>query len=616
MKVYTTDKIRNVVLLGHGSAGKTTLAEAMCFTAGITSRMGRVEDGNTISDFSKEEQKRGISINTSLLPIEWKDYKINVLDTPGFFDFIGEVEQAISVADAAVIVVSGKDGVQVGAEKAWELCDKYNTPRMFFITDMDIEGASYHDVVEDLQNKYGPKIVPVNLPIRENGEFTGYVSVLQEKAFSYKGKETAEIAVPDSEQSYLEETRGTLSEAVAETSEELMEKYFGGEPFTDEEIREAVGSGILKGDIVPVSCGSGTQGKGISTLLDDIVHYLPSAASRPMSGTNIKTNEVFEVVYNSRTNEEAKVGKLYVLTGNKSQEVPELHAGDLGALAKFGDAMTGDTLSTKAVPVQYESMEISKPYTYISYRAKNKDDIDKVQQALTKIMSEDPTFRFVNDAENRQTLLYGIGDLQLDVVKSKLKNEYKVEIETEQPKVAFRETIRKTSDVEYKYKKQTGGHGQYGHVKIKFSPSGNMDEPYEFGEEVVGGSVPRNFFPAVEKGIAESVSQGDAGPVLMEPIVKLKVTVPNSYTGDVMGDLNKRRGRVLGMNPLPGGKQVVEADVPMMELFDYCTVLRSMTGGRGDYEYEFARYEQAPADIQAKEVAARAEAAAAGFAEA
>ncbi len=697
MKVYTTDKIRNVVLLGHGSAGKTTLAEAMCFTAGITSRMGRVEDGNTISDFSKEEQKRGISINTSLLPIEWKDYKVNVLDTPGFFDFIGEVEQAISVADAAVIVVSGKDGVQVGAEKAWELCDKYNTPRMFFITGMDIEGASYHDVVEDLQNKYGPKIVPVNLPIRENGEFTGYVSVLQEKAFSYKGKETAEIAVPDSEQSYLEETRGTLSEAVAETSEELMEKYFGGEPFTDEEIREAVGSGILKGDIVPVSCGSGTQGKGISTLLDDIVHYLPSAASRPMSGTNIKTNEVFEanfddskpksafifktivdpfigrysmikvrsgvfktddLVYNSRTNEEAKVGKLYVLTGNKSQEVPELHAGDLGALAKFGDAMTGDTLSTKAVPVQYESMEISKPYTYISYRAKNKDDIDKVQQALTKIMSEDPTFRFVNDAENRQTLLYGIGDLQLDVVKSKLKNEYKVEIETEQPKVAFRETIRKTSDVEYKYKKQTGGHGQYGHVKIKFSPSGNMDEPYEFGEEVVGGSVPRNFFPAVEKGIAESVSQGplaaypvmgvkavlydgsyhpvdssemafktaakqafkkgfmDAGPVLMEPIVKLKVTVPNSYTGDVMGDLNKRRGRVLGMNPLPGGKQVVEADVPMMELFDYCTVLRSMTGGRGDYEYEFARYEQAPADIQAKEVAARAEAAAAGFAEA
>ena len=415
-----------------------------------------------------------------------------------------------------------------------------------------------------------------------------------------------------------------------------------------------------------------------------------------MSGINMKTNEIFhadfdfakpksafifktivdpfigryslikvrsgvfktdDLVYDSRTQEEAKIGKIYILRGNKAEEVPELHAGDLGALAKFGNAQTGDTLSTRANPIQYAPMDISKPYTYLRYRAAKKDEVDKVQQALAKIMAEDPTFRAVNDAENHQTLLYGMGDLQLDIVRERLKDEYKVEIETEKPKVAFRETIRKTSDVEYKYKKQTGGHGQYGHVKMRFSPSGNMDEPYEFAEEVVGGSVPKNYFPAVEKGIAESCERGplaaypvvgvravlydgsyhpvdssemafktaarqafkkgfmEAGPVLMEPIVSLHVTVPDTYTGDVMGDLNKRRGRVLGMTPKAGGKQIIDADVPMMELFDYCTVLRSMTGGRGEYSYEFARYEQAPADVQSAEVAARAQKAAEGFAE-
>ena len=687
MKVYTTDKIRNIVLLGHGGAGKTTLAEAMCYLAGVTSRMGKVEDGNTVSDFTKEEQKRGFSIRTAMLPIEWQGCKVNVLDTPGYFDFVGEVEEAISAADAAVIVISGKAGIEVGTERAWDLCEKYKIPRMFFVTDMDIDNVSYRDVVEKLSDMYGKKIAPFNFPIHAQEKFTGYVNVISQKAYTWKDKEAVECAVPDYSQEYLENYRDTLMETVAETSEEFMERYFEGEEFSDEEIRSAVRTQIFDCSIVPVEMGSSTMCRGVYTLLDDIVKYVPSPDHRQMNGINLKTNEIFEAnfdfskaksayiwktivdpfigrysliqvrsgviktddtVYDSALESELRVGKLYIMQGNKTQEVPELHAGDLGALAKLGEAKTGDTLSTKATPIQYAKTEISTPYTYIRYKAKNKNDIDKIAQAMTKISSEDPTFRMENDAANRQTLMYGIGDMQLEVVKSMLKNEYKVEIETMAPKVAYRETIRKTSDVEYKYKKQSGGHGQYGHVKMKFSPLGDMTKAYEFDEEVVGGSVPKNYFPAVEKGIIDSVQKGplaaypvvgvkatlydgsyhpvdssemafktasvqafkkgfmEAGPVLLEPIVSLKVTIPDAFTGDVMGDLNKRRGRVLGMNPIGGGKQVVEAEVPQSELFDYCTVLRSMTGGRGDYEYTFARYEQAPADIQNKEVEARA----------
>ena len=696
MKVYTTDKIRNVVLLGHGSAGKTTLAEAMCYLGGLTSRMGKVEDGSTVSDFTKEEQKRGISIRTSLIPIEWNDYKINILDTPGYFDFVGEVEEALSVADAAIIVVSGKSGIEAGTEKAWDLCEKFNLPRMFFVTDMDIDNVSYHQVVENLIAQYGKKIAPFNFPLRENEQYAGYVNVIQEKAFRWSGKDAIEAEVPDYSQEHLEEYREELMEAVAETSEEFMERYFGGDTFSDAEIRAAVRTSIQDGSIVPVESGSGTLCRGVYTLLDDIVKYMPSAESRKMNGINMKTNEIFEAnfdfskpksafifktivdpfigryslikvrsgvfktddaVYDSALESEMKLGKIYIMQGNKTSEVPELHAGDLGAVAKLGDAKTGDTLSTKATPIQYPKMDISTPYTYLRYRAKNKNDIDKIAQAMAKISSEDPTFKAVNDSENRQSLIYGMGDMHLEIVKSMLANEYKVEIETEAPKVAFRETIRKTSDVEYKYKKQSGGHGQYGHVKIRFSPAEDLGSAYNFSEEVVGGSVPKNYFPAVEKGIAESVQRGplaaypvvginavlydgsyhpvdssemafktaaiqafkkgimEAGPVLLEPIVSLKVTVPDTYTGDVMGDLNKRRGRVLGMNPIAGGKQLIEAEVPQMELFSYCTDLRSMTGGRGDYEYEFVRYEQTPADIQSKEVAARAEAVAEGYAE-
>ena len=687
MNVYTTDKVRNVVLLGHGGAGKTSLVESMAYLAGITSRMGRVEDGNTVSDFGKEEQKRKISISTTVVPIEWEGVKINILDTPGYFDFIGEVEEGISAADAAIIVVSGKAGVEAGTEKAWELCEKYKLPRMIYVTDMDVDNASFKNVVETLTEMYGKKIAPFHFPIRENEKFVGYINVVSENANRWVGKEVEECEIPDYSKDNLALYKDTLMEAVAETSEEFMERYFGGETFTENEIRAALRTNVIDGSIVPISMGSNTLCQGTYTLLDDIVKYLPSPENKELAGINMKTNEIFQanydfskaksayvfktivdpfigkyslikvcsgvfkpddMIYNKDKDIEEKVSKLYVLQGSKPIEVPELHAGDIGAIAKLTAARTGNTLSTKANIIEYGKFEISKPYTSLRYKVPNKGDIDKVAQALQKLSHEDQTLKVVNDTENRQSLLYGIGEQQLEIIQSRLVNEYKCQIELSKPKVAFRETIKKKADVEYKYKKQSGGHGQYGHVKMRFEPSGDLEKPYVFEQEVVGGAVPKNYFPAVEKGLQESVVKGplaaypvvgvkgvlydgsyhpvdssemafkmatiqafkkgfmEAGPILLEPIMNLKVTVPDRYTGDVMGDLNKRRGRVLGMNPVGNGKQVVEADIPMMELSGYCTVLRSMTGGRGNYEYTFARYEQTPSDIQEAEVKARA----------
>ena len=687
MKVYTTDKIRNVVLLGHGGCGKTSLAEAMAYLGGITSRIGKVTDGNTVSDYGKEEQKRHFSITTSMIPIEWEDTKINVLDTPGYFDFVGEVEEAVSAADAAIIVISGKAGVEVGTIKAWELCEKYKLPRMVYVSDMDVDNASFKQVVEDLTESYGKKIAPFHFPIRENEKFVGYVNVVSETGYRWQGKDAVEDTIPDYSMPYLETYRETLMEAVAETSEEMMDRYFSGETFSPDEIRAALRNNVVDGSIVPISMGSSILCQGVYTLLDDIVKYMPSPENREIAGINLKTNEIYEanydfskaksayifktivdpyigkyslikvcsgvlktddLLYNKDKDIEEKVGKLYVLQGSKPVEVSELHAGDIGALAKLTAARTGNSLSTKATPIQYAKADISTPYTYMRYKVKNKAEIDKAAQSLQKMTHEDQTLKVVNDTENGQMLIYGMGDQQLEIAVSRLLNEYKVEIELSKPKIAYRETIKKKVDVEAKYKKQSGGHGQYGHVKMRFEPLGDLEKTYEFEQEVVGGAVPKNYFPAVEKGMQESVLKGplaaypvvgvkgvlydgsyhavdssemafkkatiqafkkgfmDAGPVLLEPIASLKVCVPDAYTGDVMGDLNKRRGRVLGMNPMAGGKQVIEADIPVSSLFGYCTVLRSMTGGQGTYSYEFARYEQAPSDVQEKEVAARA----------
>ena len=688
MNIYTTDKIRNVVLLGHGGSGKTTLTEAMANISGFTTRLGKIADGNTLSDYDKEEIKRKFSITTSVVPVIWQDCKINILDAPGYFDFVGEAEEAVSAADAAIIVVSGKAGVEVGTQKAWELCEKYKLPRMFFVSEMDVDHASFRQVVEDLTELYGKKIAPFYQPIRENEKFVGYINVCKMEGRRFTGigkREPCEI--PEYSKENLAICREALLDAVAETSDEFMERYFNGEEFTISEIRAAMKFNVCDGDVVPVSMGSSTELRNIHNLMNDIVELFPSPDKKPCNGINTKTNSIFEAnydfskaksayvfktivdpfigkyslikvasgviksddaLYNQEKDAEEKLNKLYIMQGNKPIEVSELHAGDIGAIGKLSSTKTGDTLSTKAAPILYGKTEISRPYTYMRYKAKNKGDEDKISQALSKMMEEDLTLKNVNDSENRQTLLYGMGDQHLDVVVSKLEEKFKVSVELSRPKVAFRETIRKKADVDSKYKKQSGGHGQYGHVKMTFEPSGDLETPYVFEQIVVGGAVPKNYFPAVEKGVQEAVVKGplagypvvgvkavlydgsyhpvdssemafktatmqafkkgfmDAGPVLLEPIVSMTVTVPDKYTGDVMGDLNKRRGRVLGMNPVAGGKQEIVADVPMTEIFGYSTDLRSMTGGSGEFAYEFARYEQAPSDVQEKEVAARA----------
>ncbi len=692
MNVYSTKQIRNVVMLGHGGAGKTTLVEAMALVAGVTKRMGSVADGTTISDYDKEEIKRQFSISTSLVPIEYKGedgpVKINLLDTPGYFDFVGEVEEAVSVADAAVIVINGKAGIEVGTEKAWEFCEKYNLPRIIFVTNMDDDHASYRDLVMKLETRFGRKIAPFHMPIRENEKFVGFVNVVKMAGRKFTTlSDYEECPIPDYCEKNLNIYREALMEAVAETNEEFMERYFSGEEFTYEEISSALRENVINGSIVPVMLGSGINAQGAKMLLQAIDKYLPSPDHFECIGVDVSTGERFvarynddvslsmrvfktivdpfigkyslvkvctgtlkpdTVSYNVSKETEERIGKVYTLRGKEQIELPELRAGDIGAVAKLNVTQTGDTLAVRTAPILYHKPEISTPYTYMRYTTKNKGDDDKVASGLAKLMEEDQTLKMVGDKENRQTLLYGIGDQQLEVVVSKLLNRYKVEVELSKPRFAFRETIRKKVEAQGKYKKQTGGHGQYGDVKMSFEPSGDLETPYTFEEQVFGGAVPRNYFPAVEKGIQESVQKGplagypvvglktvlldgsyhpvdssemafkmaaslafkkafmEANPVLLEPIASVKVTVPDKFTGDIMGDLNRRRGRVLGMNSDHHGKQIIEADVPMSEMFGYNTDLRSMTGGIGVFEYEFSRYEQAPGDIQKKEVEARA----------
>jgi len=693
MDVYGTKQIRNVVLLGHGGAGKSTVAEALAYLTGVTKRMGKITDGNTISDYDKEEIKRQFSISTTMIPIEYEGaegkVKINLLDTPGYFDFVGEVEEAVSVADAAIIVVNCKAGIEVGTEKAWDLCEEYRLPRIIFVTNMDDDHASFRELILKLEKRFGRKIAPFQVPIRENEKFVGFVNAvkMQGRRFTeFSNYEECEI--PEYTQKNLGIIRDALIEAVAETSEEYMERYFSGEEFTQDEIYTAVQTHVCEGNIVPVMMGSGINCQGFNALLNAIDRYFPSPdKAGECIGVDVSNGERFtakyndevslsarvfktmvdpfigkysmmkictgvlkpdSTIYNVNKDAEEKIAKLYVLRGKDVIEVPELRAGDIGAVAKLNVTQTGDTIALRSAPIVYHKPRISTPYTYMRYAAKTKGDEDKISSALSKLMEEDLTLRAVNDVENRQSLLYGIGDQQLEVVVSKLSGRYKVEVELSKPKFAFRETIRKKVEAPGRYKKQSGGHGQFGDVKMSFEPSGDLETPYIFEEKVFGGAVPKNYFPAVEKGVQECCLKGplaaypvvgikatlldgsyhpvdssemafkmastmafkkgfmEANPVLLEPIASVKVVVPDKFTGDVMGDLNRRRGRVLGMNSIHGGKQEIIADVPMSEMFGYNTDLRSMTGGIGVYSYEFSRYEQAPGDVQKKEVEARA----------
>nr|WP_330428829.1 elongation factor G [Roseburia sp. AM51-8] len=550
MKVFTTDKIRNVVVLGHSGAGKTSLVSAM----------------NGIATASKQRMTEPAATTQMLVqPILWDDHKINILDVPGAFDFVGEIEEAVGVADAAIIVISGKNGVENGTRKAWAMCEKYHLPRIVYVSDMDIDDVSFKNVVLGLQELYGKCIAPFHFPLRENEEFVGYVNVIQERAKRWQSDGTVvKSEVPEYSMENLSIYREALMEAVAETSEEFLDRYFAGETFSENEIRQALRVNVSEGTIVPVMMGSNTMERGMYTLLADIIKYLPSPDQRSATGMNVLTQELFEANYNfakAKTayvfktimdpfigkyslfkvmsgviksddnlydpvkGQEIRISKLYVMKGSKAEEVEELHAGDVGALSKVSGLQTSTTLSTKATPVLYPATAISTPYCAMRYFAADAKEDDKLTQSLLKLAEEDRTLRVENDSENRQTLVYGISEQHLQAVADRLRAKYNVEMQLEAPKVAYRETIRGSADVEYKHKKQSGGHGQYGHVKIKVSPSEDLTSAYEFEETVVGGAIPKNFFPAVEKGIAEGTQ---AGPLAGYPVVGIHV---NLYDG-------------------------------------------------------------------------------------
>lgn len=683
MKLYDTANIKNFCLLGHGNSGKTSLAEAMLYTAGNTDRLGRTADGNTVMDFDPEEIKRKFSISTALAACEWHGVKFNILDTPGYFDFVGEVQEAVRVSDAAVIVLSGKSGVSVGAEKAWKYCEDKKLPRLIFINKVDDERVNYQGVMQQLKEKFGKRIAPFQLPIREGEKITGFVNIVEREARKFDGNRTVTAEMPSEVGDELEELRNMICEAVAETSEELMEKYFSGEEFTLPEMYSALRAGVAAGDIVPVLCGSAYHKLGISSLMNAIDAYFPAPdsgdefivatkkdgtpsrikvdVSDPMSALVFKTVadpyvgklSYFKVysgamtpdttVYNMNKDINEKIGKIYVVNGKKQVEVSRLNAGDIGAVAKLTKTATGDTLSGLNHPLELEGIDFVKPNMSLAVIPKVKGDEDKITQGLTKLMEEDKTFKLETNKETRQQILKGLGDQHIEVIVSKLKNKFGVDVSFEPPKVPYREAIRKHVKAEGKHKKQSGGHGQYGHVWIEFEPG---DDGLVFEEKVFGGSVPKGYFPAVEKGLLESMQHGvlagypmvglkatlvdgsyhdvdssemafkiaanlaykagmvQASPVILEPIGHLKVTVPDSYTGDIIGDINKRRGQMLGMNPVGDGMTEIEGEVPVAEMYSYSSDLRSMTQARGDFEFEFDRYQEAPSNIAEKIVAA------------
>lgn len=683
MKIYDTSKIKNFCLLGHGNSGKTSLAEAMLYTCGNIDRIGRTAEGNTVMDFDPEEIKRKFSISTALATCEWNGVKFNILDTPGYFDFVGEVQEAIRVSDAAVIVLSGKSGLTVGAEKAWKYCEERGIPRIFFINKVDDERVNYQGVLQQLKDKYGKKIAPFQLPMREGEKITGFINVVEQEARKFDGDRTVTAEMPEGMENELLPLREMINEAVAETSEELMDKYFSGEAFTLPEMYEALRNGVAAGDVVPVLCGSAYHKLGISSLMNAIHAYFPAPNSKdefvigkkkdgsesrlkidvsdPLSALVFKTVadpyvgklSYFKVysgvmtpdttLYNMNKDTNEKIGKIYTMQGKKQIEAESLNAGDIGAVAKLTKTGTGDTLSGLNHPLMLEGIEFAKPNMSLAVVPKAKGEEEKIAKGLFKLMEEDKTFILETNKETRQQILKGLGDQHIDIIVSKLKNKFGVDISFEPPKVPYREAIRKKVKAEGKHKKQSGGHGQYGHVWIEFEPTDS--EGLVFEEKVFGGSVPKGYFPAVEKGLVESMQHGilagypmvglkatlvdgsyhdvdssemafkiaanlaykagmeQASPVILEPIGHLKVTVPDNYTGDIIGDINKRRGQMLGMTPVGDGCTMIEGEVPMAEMHSYASDLRSMTQARGNFEFEFERYQDAPQNVADKIIA-------------
>lgn len=676
MKDYKTENLRNIGLYGHGGSGKTTVAEAMLFNTGVLDRFGKVEDGTTATDFDPEEIKRKISISAATAPCEWKDIRINAIDTPGYFDFVGEVVASLKVVDGAIISVDSTSGVEVGAEKAWDLVTEGKKACMFFVNKLDRENANFSKVVDQLREVFGNKIVPFTLPIGSEASFKGIVDIIDMKAKTKDGNKTVEGDIPADLKDAAEEYRNMIIEAAAQTDEALMEKYFGGEELTKEEIVKGLRLGVVAGDVVPVLCGAAAKNIGIDVLLDMVMNYMPSPvdaavpeavnvksgqkvkvaadANAPFSAQVYKTIadpfvgkiSMFKVtsgkmtsdmeVYNSNKEKKEKLSNLFLLRGKKQVTMDKLLAGEIAAVAKLQFTTTGDTLCDVNNPVMFEPTQFPAPSISMAIEPKSKGDEDKIGNGLQRLVEEDPTLKVEKNVETKQTLISGMGEQHLEVVTKKMHNKFGVEVVLKDPKIPFRETIKKSAKAEGKHKKQSGGHGQYGHVWVEFEPILDGSTAFEFVDNIVGGVVPRQYIPAVEKGLRECMEEGilagypvvnvrcklydgsfhpvdsaempfkiaaalaykkgmaSASPVLLEPIYHVEVLVPDEYMGDIIGDLNKKRGRILGMEPC-GKLQKVSAEAPLAEMFKYATDLRSMTQARGSFSMGFSRYEEVPA---------------------
>ncbi len=676
-----TKKIRNVALLGHGGSGKTSLAEAMLYISDGTDRLGKTPDGNTVCDYDGEEIKRGFSLQTAIAPINWKDVKINVIDTPGYLDFSGEVAQGLRVADSAVIVIDGKSGIEVGTELAWDYATEAGIPKAFFINKFDDGEARFRRVFDQLHERFGVSVCPIVIPMIDGDTVTAFLDLIDMKSYTYNSKGGyGEAEIPAAFVAEAEKYREVLYEAIASTDEALMEKFFGGEEISREEAVLAIHEGILHGAIVPVICGAATRLWGVGNLLDIIDESFPRHTAKgsekiivgdkveelPIETDGVPSIFVFKtiadpfvgkmsffkvmagelkrdtILKNMTSGQSEKLSHIYVMKGKKQIEVEQLNCGDIGMVAKLVNTNTNDTLTAGGV-VRYAPIKYPQPYMSMAVLPAAKGDEDKISGGIARLLEEDLTLKFENNAETKQLVLSGMGDMHLDVTVAKLKSRSNVSVKLVAPKIPYRETITKTVQVEGKHKKQSGGHGQYGHVKITFKPG--EAEGLTFTESTVGGSVPKNFHPAVEKGLLEAMQKGVAGypvvrlaadlydgsyhdvdssemsfkmaaslaykeclkqakPVILEPVGALYVTVPESMVGDVMGDLNKRRGRVMGMNPAEKkGYTVVEAEVPKAEMMDYTIALRASTQGRGSFTYEFVRYEEVPSNVAQKIIA-------------
>lgn len=688
MKGFTTERIRNVALISHGGAGKTSLAEAMLYTSGAINRLGKVDAGNTTTDFDPDEIKRQVTIGTALAPLEWKGVKVNLLDTPGFFDFIGEVQGALRVADSAIVAVCAVSGVEVGTEKVWSYADTYNLPRLVFVNKIDRENANFDAVLEQLRQFFGVKVFPLQFPLGQENSFKGVIDLVKMKALVYTdntGLALQEEDIPAELQEKALNLREKLVEAAAEADDELMEKYLEEEPLSEEEINRALRIGTLEGKIVPVLCGSGIMNYGIQPLLDLVTSALPSPADRPPAPGTLpgKADEevvrkadpgeplsalVFKTladpyvgrvnyfrvysgtlkadsqVFNFNKEKAERIGSLFFMRGKNQIQTDQIIAGDIGAVAKLAVTATGDTLGDKNNPIVFPPIEFPEPVISFAVEPKSKGDEEKVSAGLARFLEEDPTFRVERNTETKQIIISGMGDMHLDVIVERLSKKFGVDVNLKTPKVPYKETIRGTSKKEGKYKKQSGGRGQYGHVFLEISPL-PRGEGFVFEDKIVGGVVPRQYIPAVEKGVLEAMEEGNlakypvvdikvslydgsyhtvdssemafkiaasmalrgaidqADPVLLEPIMDVEVTIPENFMGDIMGDLNSRRGRIQGMAP-GQGLQVIKAQVPLAEMFDYAIDLRSMTQGRGFFTMKFSHYEEVPFQEAEKIIAA------------